>query len=233
MERSNRRFAFAHQTGPGPTNHLIGGRRRLARPLAQTLPSDKPYYSAWTTTRSRTVAKMLAGQLGTQEPPELLRHSHSAVFRINDVVAKIANPEQVSPEEAQYELDVSVACGSAGAPVIAPLEPTLRKITQGGEQFVASLWPHLPEIEKPADPFESGQALARLHSTGTDPDVSAALRPTDPCRIIDRYLPIVEQIATADERTRLGEHVERARALWGELLHDHGLARVPVASVPR
>ncbi|MGH3428986.1 MAG: hypothetical protein ACRDQZ_15710, partial [Mycobacteriales bacterium] len=92
MQQNHRRLALVRQSNPDPVNHLVGGRRRLSRPLAQTLPDDKPYYSAWTTTRSRTVAKMLAGQLGTAEVPELLQHSHNAVFRITDVLAKIANP---------------------------------------------------------------------------------------------------------------------------------------------
>ncbi|MGH3428985.1 MAG: hypothetical protein ACRDQZ_15705 [Mycobacteriales bacterium] len=112
--------------------------------------------------------------------------------------------------------------------MLAPLENTVRTITQGGEQFVATLWPQLPEAEKPAAPFEAGQALARLHALGTQSDVTESLAPANPCQAIDQYLAIAEHIATEAERRRLAEYVERARQSWTELEREHGLHGVPV-----
>ncbi len=227
MQRSGRRLDPQRLSTAHPVHSLVDGRRRLSRPLAQALPADKPYFSAWTPNRSRTVAKLLAGQLTWGAEPEAVRHDHNAIFRLGDVVAKIANPEYATPDEVQCQLDFARTCHDGGAPVLAPLEPRVRIVTQGGEQFAATLWPHIPEVDKPADGFAVGEAFATMHQIPLEA-AGMALKPVDPCGLIAQRLALIEPVLTESERALLHERLSQACELWRELVSEHGLRQVPI-----
>ncbi len=228
MQRSSPRIPPVLRRSADPINHLAGGRRRLSRPLAEALPADKPYFSAWTPSRARTVAKLLAGQLGFSGEPELLRHGHSSRFQLGDTTAKLTNPECTSTEDVQRELDFAQLCHDSGAPVLTPRENTVRTVTQGGEQFAATLWPQIPEADKSADPFQAGQVLATLHQLRLNASIAQKLAPVDPCRVIEQFIDLITPVATQAERTLLHERAQLARAAWSELTGHRGLPQVPI-----
>jgi len=205
----------------------VGDRLRLSRPLAETLPAGKSYFSAWTPNRSRTVAKLLAGQLGWGGEPEAVRHDHHATFRLGDIIAKIVNPEYATPDEVQRQLDFARLCHEGGAPVLAPLEPQVRTVTQGGEQFTATLWPHIPALDKPADAFTAGAALAVVHRIPLE-TAAEPLRPVDPCEITARQLALIEPVLSESEQALLHERLDQAREFWAQLNSEHGLRQVPI-----